>query len=282
MKRCAVISGGGSWGAYSVGMLMAMNVEHDCVVGCSTGSLMAPLVALGDWDRLVKAYSSIGLDGIFDKNPFKRNGKLSKWKVIWMLVRGYMTVGRTDALRSTIKSFFTREDYDAIRHMGKNVVVTVTNLSSKNNRTEYKSILDESYEDFVDYMWASASLPVIGTLIRKNGNVYCDGGLTDNVPLRWAIENLLPTHVDCFIHEPITMREYGEQPDNIFELASRVLDTMKIQNMVSSYEKGEEAADHVNLQVYHLPELPEKSFITFDAGVMRKWIQTGYDYIKNK
>ncbi len=50
--RAAVISGGGSMGAYGAGTLAALNKDYDLVCGVSTGALMSPLVALKKWDIL--------------------------------------------------------------------------------------------------------------------------------------------------------------------------------------------------------------------------------------
>ena len=51
-RKAAVISGGGSWGAYGGGTLARLNADYDTIVGVSTGSLLAPLAALREWEVL--------------------------------------------------------------------------------------------------------------------------------------------------------------------------------------------------------------------------------------
>ncbi|MEO7768554.1 MAG: patatin-like phospholipase family protein, partial [Ferruginibacter sp.] len=51
MSRALVISGGGSKGAFAIGILKKLfkeypNLEFDMFVGTSTGSLIVPLVAM--------------------------------------------------------------------------------------------------------------------------------------------------------------------------------------------------------------------------------------------
>ena len=91
MKRALVISGGGSKGAFAVGILKRLfneypNLDFDILVGTSTGSLMVPYVSIGEMKLLEKLYTEqktedIVLSGrigdrindvsIFDASPLK-------------------------------------------------------------------------------------------------------------------------------------------------------------------------------------------------------------------
>ena len=57
MSRALVISGGGSKGAFAVGVIKRLQQEYpglefDMFVGTSTGSLIVPLVAMGEMATL--------------------------------------------------------------------------------------------------------------------------------------------------------------------------------------------------------------------------------------
>lgn len=271
----AIISGGGSWGAYTVGKLKELNVNYDAVVGCSTGSLMAPLVALGEYDRLVEAYTSVTVSDIFDCNPFNRKGKVNIWKVLYRLLTGRTTIGETNALRKTIKKFFTEDDHRRIVESGKDVIITVTNLSSRVTRTEYKSIKEHSYEDFVDYMWASASIPMVGSLVKKDGKIYCDGGTTEGVPLQYVSRNYPSARVDCFIHAPLTCEEYSSQPKNALQLIVRLLDMQRQEIGFDNLSHGRRLLKKRLLTEHYLPEKPDKPYTLFDRDVMARWVAKG-------
>ena len=69
MSRAIVISGGGSKGAFAVGVLKRLfevypNLDFDMIVGTSTGSLMAPLLAMKDIASLETLYSNSYLSSL--------------------------------------------------------------------------------------------------------------------------------------------------------------------------------------------------------------------------
>ena len=64
------------------------------------------------------------------------------------LSRGRKTFGKSKNLRKLIKENITKEMYKTILKNHKEVVVTISNLTT--NKIEYKSINETSYEDFCD------------------------------------------------------------------------------------------------------------------------------------
>ncbi len=68
-KRALVISGGGSKGAYAVGVIKSLMesvpaIPFDIFIGTSTGALIVPFAASGDIDKLVQFYTSVTTDDI--------------------------------------------------------------------------------------------------------------------------------------------------------------------------------------------------------------------------
>jgi NTE family protein len=68
-KRALVISGGGSKGAYAVGVIKSLMeavpaVPFDIFIGTSTGALIVPFAASGDIDKLIQFYTSVTTDNI--------------------------------------------------------------------------------------------------------------------------------------------------------------------------------------------------------------------------
>ena len=72
MKRALVISGGGSKGAFAVGVIRYLSVHFpaltfDIFVGTSTGALLAPLASAGEISILVNLYTTIHTSDIIAK-----------------------------------------------------------------------------------------------------------------------------------------------------------------------------------------------------------------------
>ena len=132
MKKALVVSGGGNKGAYGGGEVdYLINVEkkdYDLFVGTSTGSLLCPLIAIGDIEALKNAYTTIKQKDIFKSNPFKfkhiNDGfvktKINYWKVFLNLIlRKNKSLGDSSQLRNTIKKIITKDKYQILKESGK-------------------------------------------------------------------------------------------------------------------------------------------------------------------
>ena len=276
MKRACIISGGGSWGAFTVGKLNALNNSYDVVIGSSTGALMSPFVALGEWEKLKELYTTITYDEIFNVSPFKKNGKINYFNIIWRLVRGKLTLGENKNLFKLIKKHFTEEMYNQIISSDKDVIITVCDIT--NRKTKYVSIRDYSYDSFCMYMWASASFPLVCDVVNIDGIQYIDGGTLENSPLDYTLR-LGVTSVDVFCHN--TKYKIGENVSSIFNLIIRVIEVMRgeiVRNDLNAIELN--LMGEILVNMYDLDFEPSNSYLTFDPVIMKKWFDIGFNSIK--
>ena len=292
MKKALVISGGGSKGAFAGGVAQYLmknkGKEYDLFLGTSTGSLMVSHLALGLLDELKELYTNVNQKSIFSNNPFKIK-KVDGEKVIsirhlntlWNFLNGRKTFGESKNLRSLIKRNIKREMYDEIREKNKEVVVTVSNLTT--SQVEYKSIQECSYEDFCDWIWGSCNYIPFMSLLEKNNYQYADGGFGALVPIREAILRGA-TEIDAIILETELSQINKLPAKNPFSLLFNVFDFMLTHVEKHNIVIGKLAANNKNvkLNLYYTPTVLTTNSLVFDKKLMRKWWKSGFKYAKSK
>ncbi|MBC9795647.1 patatin-like phospholipase family protein [Sinomicrobium weinanense] len=290
--KALVISGGGSKGAFAGGVAQYLIEErkkqYDMFVGTSTGSLLIPHLAANDIPKIYDIYTSVNQRKIFSNNPFlvrKKEGReyvtINYLNVIWQLVKGKRTFGESKNLRRNIKRNFTPEEFHRLKEQGKEVIVTVSNLSK--NRVEYKSIHDFDYADFCDWIWISCNYVPFMSLTKKEGFEYADGGLGCVVPIREAIKRGA-TEVDAIILEAENM-EYnkvlGKNPFSLMvNLFGFLLDQVEFHDIVEG--KLSAINKNVKLNLYYTPTKLTENSLVFNKKLMASWWEQGYAYALEK
>ena len=292
MKKALVISGGGSKGAFAGGVAQYLmkneGNEYDLFIGTSTGSLMVSHLALGMLNELKEVYTNVHQETIFSNNPFtikKVAGEkvisINHFNTLWNFINGRKTFGESKNLRKLIKKKVTLEMYEEIRANKKEVVVTVSNLTT--NQIEYKSISNCSYEDFCDWIWGSCNYVPFMSLMEKNHCQYADGGFGSLVPIREAILRGA-TEIDAIILETEVTQINRLPSKNPFSLLFDVFDFMLTHVEKHNITIGKLAANNkkVTLNLYYTPTVLTTNSLVFDQKLMRKWWESGFQYAKTK
>ena len=292
MKKALVISGGGSKGAFAGGVAQYLinneNKEYDIFVGTSTGSLMVSHLALGKLEDLKKLYTNVNQKTIFSNNPFKIKNidgekviSIRHLNTLWNFLNGRKTFGESKNLRTLIKKNITKNMYHEIREKNKNVVVTVSNLTT--NQIEYKTIDECTYDDYCDWIWASCNYVPFMSLLEKNNCQYADGGFGSLVPIREAIIRGA-TEIDAIILET-EVTQFNRLPaKNPFSLLFDLFDFMLTNVERHNITIGKLAAKSkgVKLNLYYTPTVLTTNSLIFDQVLMGKWWNSGYEYAKSK
>lgn len=278
MSKAAVISGGGSWGGDTIGQLLATRTNYDLVVGTSTGACMAPLVALGDYDRLSHSYSTLTNDNVFNVKPFKDDMKPRIGSWLKRLAQGKLTLGETYALLDTIREQFTELDYERLKRSKKEVIVTYTSISEPPH-LRYKRFSEcLNRDEFIFYMWASACIPIISSIPLDGGIQLTDGGLVESLPIDYALSNFDCTEIDCYTHE-VQGDFFYEEVTNIFNFAGRVIEIMRQENKRSELRIAQLLSEKagVNINYRHMTHKPDIHYAQFNIAGMERMITTAYN-----
>lgn len=200
MKRALVISGGGSKGAFAVGVLKELyrrypGLDFDIYVGTSTGSLIVPLVAGGMIDKLEKLYTTVTNRDIY---------------IIGNIVDKLNDTSIFDAspLWKIIQKNYTDDDYAHLLQSGKKVFINTvclqterlsvfSNQASFIHTRNYDVVQTLDANHFRRAMLASCCQPVFMQPIQVNRGVtgaanpdfqYVDGGVLEYVGIQMAID----------------------------------------------------------------------------------------------
>jgi len=292
-KKACLISGGGAWGAYGGGTLARINGEYDTVVGVSTGSLLAPLAALRDWEVLKDAYTNVSNGDIFDScwykgKPITKNGRLRKLPIIITILLGQKSICTSDTLRKTIDKFFSKKYFDTLRQENKEIIVGTQNFAQLPSKIHYFSSFDEDYTEFKDWMWCSANFPLYTSLVKKgwrdeNGNfhvgLWSDGALTGLIGLN-HLSMKGYGEIDVILHRTRNITTFeGNKVENFMGNVTTGINAMRYH---IEYEHFYEKIRRLNKQgtkvtVYWLPRKLSTNSMVFNQKQMTDWWNEGYE-----
>ena len=319
-KKVLAISGGGARGAWGLGVaesLFDKEGGYQAVFGTSTGSLMAPMVLLQQWDKLEKQYTSVTQESIFNKNPFKVakvNGavttKLKSFNAIWRLIWGKPTLGETKNLRNLIGQTFTPQDFALLKSRypvdSLSLNVATTNMSSGRSDIRSSDRIND-YEDMIDWIWASANQPVFMSYTMKNDSAYVDGGVREIVPLRAAVSYAISHHIDTL---EVIINDSRQARDTVWSVNEnkgyfkgglmRVLEVYNSNTLFYNIWSGEKLTELHDITVDYSPNPADgdltiiiysmpyglaakyRDELGFDKGMMTYLLQCGKDFINKQ
>jgi len=167
VKKAIVLSGGGSKGAFQVGVLKTLLTQGfvpDVIYGTSVGALNAGALSYTTIDTILEEWRSIK----------SRSDVLSfNLKTLTLFSDG---IYHSTPLR---KSFIDRLIVGTPRYESK-----VCRVNMNTGATEYVSNKEVSLQSFRDAVQDSATIPV--AMVPRD--IYVDGGVREVVPLARAVE----------------------------------------------------------------------------------------------
>jgi predicted acylesterase/phospholipase RssA len=235
MKRALVISGGGSKGAFAVGVIKQLqqiypSLVFDIYVGTSTGSLIVPLAAINEINLLEEIYTTqskgtivkelrigdrLNTDSIFDANP------------LWNLVNKYFTDDRYNTLQASGKKLYINTTC-----LQTEALTVFTNDTAATSKEGYETRQIVNSDHFRRAIMGSACQPVFMPTIQVNkdlpGNAekdyqYVDGGVREYAGIEMAIDagatEIFTILLSTGVNEPEN-KYYGD----LFSLMQRTID----------------------------------------------------------
>ncbi|MCD8242157.1 MAG: patatin family protein [Lachnospiraceae bacterium] len=167
MKTGMVMVGGAMRGIYTAGALdvfMEQGIRTDGVIGVSAGALHGCSYVSGQHGRSIRYYMKYMRDPRFMSfRSFLKTGNLVDTEFGYHEIPEKLDIFDWEAFLASSTAFY----------------VTCSNVET--GAAEY--ILLDRQEDAIDYMRASASMPLVSQIVEVGGYKLLDGGVSDSVPV---------------------------------------------------------------------------------------------------
>lgn len=280
--RALVLSGGGSKGAYSQGVIQHLlgnlGIQYSIITGVSVGAINGAFLAthsLGNEkqasDELKDWWLSLDNSKIYKRwNPF---GKIhAAWR---------MSFYDSSPLQNLIRSNISLAK---IRSTGKMISVGTVSLSSG----KYHSITQDD-DDFIDAVLASSAFPGMFSPIKMKGHLWLDGGVKSLSPINTAID-LGATKIDVITTSPdVRIKKFIENP-NIIDIFKRTVDLSTDKILSNDIEKvlmynllaeaGISNKKVVKLRIFRPHNNLIDDVLNFDPAKIREMMSLGYEDAK--
>jgi NTE family protein len=176
-KVAFVLGGGGTMGAYEVGMLAGLieqGIEPDLVVGNSIGALNGAAIAADPTLATVEALRSLWLnldeERIFGGSPFAPAANILK--------PGATHLHSNRPLRALIERLLPVRRFEELKVPFQCVAASIERASEH----------WFSQGPLVDAILASAALPGVLPVVEVDGEHFMDGGIVNSIPISRAVE----------------------------------------------------------------------------------------------
>ena len=186
MKYGLVLSGGGTRGAYQVGVMKAINelgIEISAVCGTSVGAINGAFYVQNDlalleetW-RKIRAFDVVKLSGNEEETNILKVSNLSEI-IRHIRDKGFDISPFEEMLENLI-------DEEKIRTSLIDFGLVSLSITNKKGVRLFKNDINDG--EIVKYLIASASLPVFKKH-QINSEQFVDGGVIDNIPVNMLIE----------------------------------------------------------------------------------------------
>ena len=221
MKKTAlVLSGGGSRGAYQIGVweaLSELDVTIDMVFGTSVGSINGAMVVQGDLELSRKLWQQMETDMIFD---IETSGLPSE--DAWAYAKEIVLRGGagTSGLGRLLREYI---DEDRVRNAASDYGLVTVEFPSLEGHFLYKS--DIPYGRLADYIMASASCFPAAQKYVIGDREFIDGGYRDNLPVEMALDRGATSIIAVDLHAAgivrhSAVRKAKEVPDGFHMIES--------------------------------------------------------------
>jgi len=226
------LSGGGSKGAFTVGVLKVIEqlldpVPYPVIAGTSTGALISSMLATNRFARLVELYSTVQTENIVNPHRALVAAILGPEAVLFAAaVLGGRAIFDSEALRKTIEA---NVDFEGMVDPASETTVIFTTVDLQSGKYEAFDNRTHSAEVLASALLASSNMPVltdpVDITVDGTTHQYVDGGVREFLPLRAVFDSGVEVdHIIAISTAPFKASRRVKPYDNIIEILGRTVD----------------------------------------------------------
>ena len=242
MKIGLVFEGGASRGLFSCGVMDALLEEKiiaDYVIGVSAGIAYGTSYVSGQIGRNLE----LSMRYMHDKRYMGMRHLLNPKK------RSYYNM---DFAFKCIPQELVPFDFDAFANSKSTSIATLTNMQT--GKPEYITLPTDDWDKHLKILWASCALPFLFRPEEIDGQLYMDGGISDPIPFRKALDDGCDKVIVVLTRE----RNYSKSSDLSIKLAKMAY--RKYPAFADVLEKRSERYNQSRKKIFELTD--NKQIIT--------------------
>lgn len=283
MTKVLVHGGGGVRGSFGVGclkyLLGELKIKYSALFGVSVGAINCSYLAQfkdGEEKESIDSLAELWQQ-LTTKDIYKRWFPFGKFQAVFK-----SSFYDSSPLLHLIQKYVSLEK---IRASGKHVTVGAISMTTG----KYK-IFDQTNDNFLKAVVASASFPGALSPVEFDGQIYCDGGPKSINPLREAID-FGATSVDLIVTSPETRDKAFMKRLNTLEMLTRAIDLSSdkiLSNDIDKVLMHNKLAEHgvpgykyIKLNIIRPQYNLVENFLDFNGEKIKSMIETGYRCAKN-
>lgn len=228
------LSGGGSKGAFTVGVLQVVDqlldpAPYPVISGTSTGSLVGTLLATNQFARLIEIYSTVQTKNIVNPHYAFVGGVFGAAGVLLATaLLGGRALYDQSALAATIAA---NVDFQRIVSQADRTRLIYSTVDLESGRLVAFDNRHHTARQMAEALLASASIPVlmnpVSIQVAGKKSSYVDGGVREFLPLRAIFDSGIELdHIIAISTAPLAPKRQASSFNAITQIFARTIDLL--------------------------------------------------------
>lgn len=229
MRRAIALCGGGTKGAYELGVWQALkelDIDYQIVTGTSIGSIVGALMVTRDYDMACELWENITMEDVMKDGvnlTTTIEGMYNQREQIRPFLKKYVKNKGADI--SPFIEFIDRMiDEDKVRESDVDFGLVTVQVSTLTAMELTKEEIPQG--KLKDFIMASSSIFPVFPMHKIDGETYLDGCYYDNLPIDLALKMGADEVIAIDLHTSPSHPNYVNKPYVTYITPSRSLGTM--------------------------------------------------------